>query len=504
MADWKQTLLDYKNRFMELPLQKKIFFLALPSSILIAFLILGIYASSPNYATLYTGLSQEDMQAVLMELDKEGVNYKIGQDGKTVSVPENMVADLRLKLAAKGVPNKGIIGYELFDKTSFAVSDFQQQVNFKRAIEGELARTILKLSSIEDAKVNIALPEKSIFVREEEEPSASVFVKVKPGYELTKDQVKAIRNLVSSSVPKLKPQNVVVIDDKGIDLTALLEEEEDIKVSEKELKLKLEYEKNVEKKVQAALESTLGFGRVKVRVNADLDFSKFKQKEELFDPDMTAVVSQQKKKERTEGTGAGGVPGAQANIPPGAGVAAGGQFISEKSETITNYEVSKKETYTEGPNFKVKRLSVGVILDANLKDLDLNKVRNIVVASAGIDLQRGDVVSVETLPFRATQAFPEKLPYENYVKYAIFAALLLVGLIVLFFILRRFRKKEAVVMAPATVTTPSIPEELEEVKEIEELRARAKELVTVDAISRAAKSDAEKVAKVIKSWLRGK
>ncbi len=489
---------------MELPLQKKLLLLALPLSILAVFLILAVYASSPNYATLYTGLSQEDMQAVLMELDKEGVNYKIGQDGKTVLVPESMVADLRLKLAAKGVPNKGIIGYEVFDKTGFAVSDFQQQVNFKRAIEGELARTILKLSSIEDAKVNIALPEKSIFVREEEEPSASVFVKVKPGYELTKEQVRAIRNLVSSSVPKLKPQNVVVVNDKGVDLTALLEEEEDIKVSEKELKLKLEYEKNVEKKVQAALESTLGFGRVKVRVSADLDFSRFKQKEELFDPDMTAVVSQQKKKERTEGTGTGGVPGAQANIPPGTGVGTGGQFISEKSETITNYEVSKKETYTEGPNFKVKRLSVGVILDANLKDVDLNKVRNIVVAAAGIDLQRGDVVSVETLPFQTTQTFPEKLPYENYLKYAIFAALLLIGMIVLFFILQRSRKKDTIAITPTTVPTPSVSEELQEVKEIEALRAKARELATVDAIARVAKSDTEKVARIIKAWLRGR
>jgi len=441
------------------------------------------------------------MQAVLMELDKEGVKYKIGQDGKTVSVPENVVADLRLKLAAKGIPNKGILGYEIFDKSSFAISDFQQQVNFKRAIEGELARTILKLSSIEDAKVNIALPEKSIFVREEEEPSASVFVKVKPGYEITKEQVIAIRNLVAASVPKLKPQNVVVIDDKGIDLTSLLEDEEDIKVSEKELKLKLEYEKNIEKKVQAALESTLGFGKVKVRVNADLDFSKFKQKEELFDPDMTAVVSQQKKKERTEGPGTGGIPGAQANIPPGAGVGAAGQFVSEKSETITNYEVSKKETYTEGPNFRVKRLSVGVLLDANLKDIDLNKVRNMVVASAGIDFERGDVVSVEALPFQTAQVVPEKLPYEVYIKYALLA-LLLVGMLgIVFFALRRFRRKEEV---PITIPTPTLPPEMEEVREVEELRAKARELVTVDAIAKATKTDAEKVAKVIKSWLRSK
>ncbi len=503
MADWRQTLQAYRQKFLELPLQKKLLILAIPLSAVLLLLVLTIYATSPNYGVLYTGLSQEDMQAVLLELDKEGVKYKVGQDGKSVMVPENMVADLRLKLAAKGIPNKGIVGYEVFDKTSFAVSDFQQQVNFKRAVEGELARTILKISSIEDARVNIALPEKSIFVRDEEEPSASVFVKLKPGQELTAEQVKAIRNLVSASVPKLKPQSVVVVDDKGRDLTALLDEES-AKVGERELKLKLEFERSLEKKIQTALESALGYGKVKVKVSADLDFSKVKQKEELYDPDMTAVVSQQKKKERTQSTGPAGVPGAQANIPPGAGLGAGGQLISEKSETITNYEVSKRETYTEGPDFKVKRLSVGVMLDANLKDVDINKIRNIVIASAGVDLQRGDVVSVEALPFKAVALPEEKPPYIDYIKYGLLGILALGTFMVLFILLRKMKRKPPPLPAPVVTQPPPPMEALEEVKGIEEIRLKAKEMVTVEAVAKVSKQDPEKVARIIKSWLRSK
>nr|7CIK_A Chain A, Flagellar M-ring protein [Aquifex aeolicus VF5]7CIK_B Chain B, Flagellar M-ring protein [Aquifex aeolicus VF5] len=155
----------------------------------------------------------DDLNAVVTELDKEGVKYKISPDGRTIYVPENVARELRLKLAAKGVPRKGIVGYELFDKSGIVLSRFQQLVNFKRAIEGELAKTIMSLDCVEFARVHIVLPEKSLFIREEEEAKASVFLKLKPGCELTPEQVKAIRNLVSGSVENLKPSQVVVVDD---------------------------------------------------------------------------------------------------------------------------------------------------------------------------------------------------------------------------------------------------------------------------------------------------
>lgn len=499
MEKFKEVLQNLKERFNALSTFQKALLITIPLLTLLALLAIAYFATRPNYTVLYAGLSQEDMSAILTELDRQGINYKIGQDGRSILVPEEQVRDIRLQLASKGIPSKGIVGYEVFDKDSMWVSDFQNQVNFKRAVEGELARTILRISGIEDARVNIGLPQKSIFLREEEEPTASVFIKLKPGHELSTEQVKAIRNLVSASVPGLKPQRVVVVDDKGRDLTAMLEENEGF-LSERELRLKAEFERRLEREVQRALEEVLGYGSVKVKVSADLDFTRREQREEIYDPDMTAVVSQQKKKERTTGGGVAGVPGAQANVPPGTGAfAGGGQVLTEKSETITNYEVSKREVHSVDPLIKVRRLSVGVLVDANIKNIDVEKIRRIVVASAGIDPQRGDVVAIESIPFKRPESVEPRRAYEDYAIIGGLLALLLVVLALLsFFALRRmFRKKEE-----ALVTQEMSA--FEAPQSVEEVRKKAEGVEAMEAIIKIAEEHPEKVARIIKGWLKSR
>ncbi|MEJ5339340.1 MAG: flagellar basal-body MS-ring/collar protein FliF [Aquificaceae bacterium] len=500
MADIRETLNNLKDRFTALSTAQKITLIAVPVLVLGALIAIATLATKPSYTVLYSGLSQEDMSAVMAELDKEGLSYKVGQDGRSILVPEKQARDIRLKLAAKGIPSKGIVGYEVFDKTGIGVSDFQNQVNFKRAVEGELSRTILRMAGIDDVRVSIGMPQKSIFLREEEEPTASVFIKLKPGHELTPEQVKAIRNLVSASVPRLKPKNVVVVDDKGRDLTAMLEDAEDF-ARDRELRLRTEFERRLEREVQRALEEALGFGSVKVKVSADLDFTKREQKEEIYDPDMTAVVSQQKKKERTTTGGVAGVPGAQANIPPGTGAAAGaGQVLTERSETITNYEVSKKEVYSVDPLIKVRRLSVGVLVDSNIKNLDLEKVKRIVSASAGIDPQRGDVITVEAIPFQKPPFEKPAPDYEGYIKLGLLALLVIVMSIVSLLILRKILKKKEVTTVPAL---PGVPA-LEVIEGAEEIRMKAEKVEAVEAIVKTAREEPEKVAKIIKGWLRSK
>ncbi|MFN7065805.1 MAG: flagellar basal-body MS-ring/collar protein FliF [Aquificaceae bacterium] len=499
MERLKEILRNLNEKFMAFSITQKLLIIGIPIITLGILITMITFLAKPNYTVLYAGLSQEDMTAIVSELDREGVKYKISTDGRSVLVPEDQTRDIRLKLAAKGIPSKGSVGYEVFDKSGISTSDFQNQVNFKRAIEGELARTILRIEGIEDAKVNIGMPQKSIFVREEEEPTASVFVKLKPGYEITLEQVKAIRNLVSASVPKLRPQKVVIIDHTGKDLTALSEEEDYVR--NRELKIKLEFEKDLERKIQRALEEVLGYGSAKVKVYADLDLTKKEQKEEIYDPDMTAIVSQQKKKERTTSGGVAGVPGAQANIPPGAGVMAGaGQVLTEKSETLTNYEVSKKEVYTVDPLIKVRRLSVGILVDANIKNLDWAKIKRIVEASAGINPQRGDIITVEAIPFQ--RPIPEKLApdYEKYIKLTILVLLtsLLAG--VLLFTLRRLLKKKEVVPLPTPIEMPTP----EIIKEAEEIRAKAKRIEAVEAVVEIAKEEPDKVANILRKWLRSK
>ncbi|MFN3814337.1 MAG: flagellar basal-body MS-ring/collar protein FliF [Aquificaceae bacterium] len=499
MERLKEVLRDLNEKFTTLSLTQKLLLIGIPLITLGILITIITFLARPNYTVLYAGLSQEDMTAIVSELDKENVKYNISPDGRSILVPENQARDIRLKLAAKGIPSKGLVGYEIFDKDRIGTSDFQNQVNFKRAVEGELARTILRIEGIEDAKVNIGMPQKSIFVREEEEPTASVFLKLRPGYEINPEQIKAIRNLVSASVPRLRPEKVVVVDNMGKDLTALLEEEETIR--NRELKIKLEFEKNLERKIQKALEEVLGYDTVKVKVYADLDLTKKEQKEEIYDPDMTAIVSQQKKKERTTSGGVAGVPGAQANIPPGVGAVAGaGQILTEKSETLTNYEVSKKEIYIVDPFVKVKRLSVGVLVDSNIKNLDTEKIKKIVEASAGIDPQRGDTITVESIPFQRPE-FEKPVPdYEKYIRLAISALLVFLLAGALLFILRRLLKKKEVAPLPTPLEVPTT----EVIKEAEELRKKAKMVEAVEAVVEIAKEEPDKVANIIRKWLRSK
>ena len=175
MAELREVINNLRDKFTNLTLTQKLLVIGIPTLALVFLILIATLATKPNYTTLYAGLSQEDMSAIMAELDKEGVSYKVGQDGRSILVPENQARDVRLKLAAKGIPSKGIVGYEVFDKNNIGVSDFQNQVNFKRAVEGELARTILRMTGVEDVRVNIGMPQKSIFVREEEEPTFSLF-----------------------------------------------------------------------------------------------------------------------------------------------------------------------------------------------------------------------------------------------------------------------------------------------------------------------------------------
>ncbi len=504
MADFRDTLRNFYEKFQNLPTAQKFVIIASSIGALVILGIASFYLTKTDYAILYSGLNQEDMAAILTELDKEGIKYKIGKDGTSILVPENQVRDIRLKLSAKGIPSKGIIGYEIFDQTGIGISNFQQQVNYKRAIEGELVRTILRMKNITDARVHIAFPEKSIFIREEEEPSASVFIKLKPGTEITQEQIVAIRNLVAASVERLKPSNVVIIDDRGRDLTALIDEDEFTGLSEKQLEIVYQFEKNLEKKILKTLSEAIGYGKVKVVVSAEMDFTKQEKKEEIYDPDMTAVVSQQKKKERTTGTGIGGVPGATANIPPGAGVQGGGNINTEKSEVITNFEVSKKEVYTVDYAPKVKKISVGILIDREVENINLKEIEDLVVAAAGLDKERGDKVSIVALPFQKPE-FEEYVDYSEYIRLGVYAFMALLAFIAFIILLKKLPKREKVVTEPATAPG-KVPtaQELEAVADLEAIREKAKEVIVIDTIANIAKEEPAKVAKIIKSWLKEK
>ncbi|NPA32217.1 MAG: flagellar M-ring protein FliF [Aquificae bacterium] len=485
MERLKEYIARLKEKFLALPPVWRAVAVGAPLLLLSLGLILALYLGQENYTVLYTGLSPEDLNRIITELDKAGVKYKISPDGRTIYVPEDVARELRLRLASQGIPQKGIVGYEIFDKSGIALSRFQQLVNFKRAIEGELARTIMSLECVDFARVHIVLPEDSLFLREEEEAKASVFLRLKPGCSLTPEQVKAIRNLVAGSVENLKPSQVVVIDEKGRELSSLLLDE-GTALHATQLKIKREFEKSLERKIQRTLESVLGFGRARVNVSAELDFSALKKREELYDPELTAIVSEQRKKERTRELQPGGVPGTEANVPPAEGRQGAGGVITERKESITNYEVSKREVYYEDNTLKVKRISVGVVVDSEL-GVDTERIKSLVIASAGLDPSRGDRVTVVSLPF-FKPAPPPPTPRPTARDYATLALFVLALLaLVAFGIWRLLRRRPKPEPQPALVSAP--PREEEKKDPYEELLELAK-------------SEPRKVALVIKKWLK--
>jgi flagellar M-ring protein FliF len=499
--------------------------LLLSALTLVSFLaVFALYKSGEgNYAVLYTHLSPDDAGAILSVLQEERIPYKVEGGGSIILVPEDKVYDVRLKLAAKGLPHGKAVGFEIFDEPKLGTTQFQESVEFLRALEGELERTIKRLDPVKDVKVNIALPKDSLFVREEDEPKASVLVRLWEGRELSKEQVKAIIFLVSHAVPKLKPSNVTVVDNRGRVLSDLVEEEDDSLEVTKEFEVKRRLEREIERKVQTMLSQVLGGGKVVVRASVEIEMGKVERQKELYDPDMTAVVSERKIQEKEEGRKRQeqGVPGTATNVPPVVNLETGGGIVKrEKKDVTTNYDVSKTVERSVTPIFRIKRISVGVLVDGKyqkVKDKDGNEIvkfvprseeeirtyENIVKSAIGFDPKRGDRVTVASVPFEARELFAAAKGERQFPWYYIAAAALLalgVGGVI---VLKLVKGKKEVV--------PERPEVSEAI--LAEMKARAEhedefEKIRIEEdpiyvrLVEIARDYPELVANVVSKWIR--
>ncbi|MCS6954410.1 MAG: flagellar basal-body MS-ring/collar protein FliF [Bryobacterales bacterium] len=364
---------------------------------------------------LYAGLSAEDAGAVVARLRESGVAFRVTADGGTVLVPEDKVAELRLALAAEGLPRSGRIGFELFDRGNFGTTEFAEQVNYRRALEGELERSVRCLAEVEQARVHLTFPKDSLFEENRRPAKASVLVRLKPGAELEPASVQAITYLVASAVDGLAPEAVSVLDMRGRLLnrprTALGEEQ----LSEGMLAYRQSVERDLVNKINATLEPLVGPGKFRAAVSAECDFSSGEQSEETFDPARSVMLASQKTEEMT-GTGAtAGVPGTASNLPRPTATpsrAAGG--VSRRTEAIS-YQSSRVVRRVKLPQGTIKRLSVAVLLDhatvwqgegrdrrrvlVPLPPERVQAIRQIVAASIGLVPDRGDQLIVESLPF---------------------------------------------------------------------------------------------------------
>jgi flagellar M-ring protein FliF len=414
------------DRYMKLPIAQKI---AAPA--LIAFCVWAVvYASkvatAPDYTVLYSDLSSNDAGAVVQRLKEMKIAYRL--DGNSISVsPAGQVHELRLTLASEGLPKTGSVGFELFDGTNFATTTLGEMVKKQRALQGELERTIMSLDAVVAARVHISQPEKTIFAKQAQEPGASVLLKLKPGSELDKKQIKGITNFVASGIEGLKPENVTIIDEFGNQLSARAEENDDFGADATRLQYLREVELGYIQRIETMLAKVLGPGKVVARVTAELDFSSSEREEESYDPGGRVIRSERSIEEGSGTEQRGGIPGVVSNLsndPKALAQQDAAADQSSRRENVKNFEISRAVTRSSQARGKLVRLSTAVLVDgkvAEAAEVDgegkptgktnksyealtpemLSQVESIVKSAVGFDSIRGDVVTVENVPFFA-------------------------------------------------------------------------------------------------------
>jgi len=379
-----------------------------------------------DFRPLYTGLAAEDAAAVVQKLKEGGTEFRLSESGATVLAPSAKLAELRLQMAASGLPKSGRIGFELFDKSSFGVTDFAEHINYRRALEGELERSIMSLAEVERARVHLSFPKESVYLEARQPAKASVILGLRPGAQLSAQNVMAVVNLVASAVEGLAPEAVSVIDTRGDVLNRPRRAESEMEGGAANLEYRDMVEKSLLAKIQSTLDPLLGPERFRVAVSADCDFSSGEQSDESFDPARSVMVSSQKTEDLAPALLAGGVPGTAANLPhPPARTTASTTGASRRSEEIT-YQSSRTVRHTRLPQGELKRVSVSLLIDQDVRwdgraphlqqvlippsAEKLKTIRDLVAGAINFKAERGDQLIVETLPFEATLHGEPPLP----------------------------------------------------------------------------------------------
>lgn len=364
----------------------------------------AMIASKPRMAVLFSGLAGEDAGAITQKLNDEKVPYQLTGDGGTIEVPADKVHDLRLKMATQGLPQGGSVGFELFDKSNFGMTEFTEKLNYQRAMSGELTRTISQLRPVLSARVHISLPEDKVFASEQQPAKASIALKLRRGIPISDEQVGGIVHLVASAVEGLKPENIDVIDQDGNVLSESSASGSRGMLNASQSKMKRQYENEIAHNLQSMLGRIVGADKAVVRVSADMNFDQKQTRSETFQPasqqnagDQNAagvMLSQETSSEDYSGS----------VLPPAAqGIASvrpssGGDKYS-RSTTTAQYQVSKTIEETTVAPGQIKRLSVAVLVDKSVSGVQVSHIRQAVNAAAGIDAARGDQVTVQAVAF---------------------------------------------------------------------------------------------------------
>lgn len=411
---------QFQETFKKLTLLQKASVAAAVAAVFISVIVIVYWANRPVYKMLFAGLTPDDAAAVVEKLKAQNIQYKLEDGGAKISVPEKDVYETRIELAKDGLPTGGGQGLELFDKSSFGMTEFMQNVNYQRALQGELSRTISSLKEIAEARVHLTIPKDRLFISDEDEAKASVIVKLREGQDLGREQVKAIASLVAGAVKGLTIKNVQIVDTSGRLLSEFLTDAaEPLMLTATQLEYQRKVEKDLENKVNDILSSTLGDGNAVAKVTADIDFAKRDVKKEEYDPN-PVLRSQQTSEINSTNTPdtPQGVPGVQTNLAEPTVTPAGQKSEYSKSDETQNFEIGKTVTVESKPYGTIKRITVAVVVDdkktpdpatknsktPTVKSIprtaaELATIKGLVSMAVGYDKQRGDQVEVSNISF---------------------------------------------------------------------------------------------------------
>lgn len=429
---------DLIEGFNNLNLMRQVgLMVALAASVAIGFAVV-LWTQGKDYRPLYAGLDRLGSKEVINILEENSIEYKVDPRTGTLLVAESDIYDARLRMAEMDIPGDSAVGFELLDKEQpLGTSQFMETARYRRSLEGELARTITNINSVRSARVHLAIPKNSVFVRDAREPSASVFLELFQARKIKSNQVRAIANLVASSIPEMDIKNVTIVDQKG-NLLSFGEEDPKIAKALQELDYTRQIENAISDRISSLLDPIVGSRYYRAEVAADIDFNEVQQAEEMFNPDLPAVRSEQTVDEQRIGSSAGGIPGALTNQPPGNGEApeiANQQGVEDskkpsntRKQAIRNFELDRSVSYIKHQVGKVKRLSVAVVVDdkevlnpetgqrefQTWSENELERLSILVRDAIGFNSTRGDSVNVINTPFiidSSTESEYAKVPF---------------------------------------------------------------------------------------------
>ena len=479
--------------------RKRMFILGSATATVFLIVILVTFATKINYGVLFSGLDPNEAGVIVEKLKEQNVSYQLKGNGNTILVPNSKVYDLRLEMAAQGLPQTGIIGYEIFDKNNIGTTDFIQKINARRALEGELSRTIATLNEVKSVRLHLVIPEPSLFLEDKKDATSSIALNLLPGHKLNTQQIQGISNLVAASVEGLSADNVTIIDSFGNILKQPANEESLFSLSSNQMEIKRNVENYYSEKLKSLLENVVGKDRVAVQVTAELNFDRVDRTVTKFDPDNIIVVSEQKNTHSS---------GTDNNNP-------------DKTEDVTtNYEVSRTVERIIQDVGNIKRISVAVMVDGKYQtpaggtnpqyvaytSNELTQLDGIVKSAVGFAAARGDEVKVVNLPFDYTiqdqeavamAEFEKKIFWENTIKKAIY---LLVTLAIAFAFFKIYRSFKTIIM-PYFPNKKSLVSPNEQELELDLFQENPEHVQLQKTIAKLSKTNPGDAAKLVKAWL---